>query len=83
VKLYCIAVERSSPDRVLIVAGRFGKPIVLNVTFGLTKDALPFVKDVNINPGEKGILFELSYAKILRSAIDCVSYVLLELTTPV
>ena len=76
------AVENSSPDKVLIVAGRFGNPIVLKVTFGLTKDAEPFVRAVRIYPVEKGILLEISYAKILRSAIDCVSYVFLELATP-
>ena len=64
---------------VLIVAGRFDKPMVLNETFGLTKDAEPFVNDVKINPVEKGELFEISYAKTLRKTIESVSYVLLEL----
>ena len=63
----------------LIVAGRFGNPIVLRVTFGLTKEALPLVKEVNRNPVEKGLLFDMSYAKILRKTIESVSYVLLAL----
>jgi hypothetical protein len=76
------AVENSSPDNVLIVAGRFGNPMVLRVTLGLTKDAVPFVKAVKTYPVEKGMLLEISYAKILRSAIDCVSYVFREPATP-
>ena len=63
----------------LIVAGRFGKPIVLNETLGLTNDAEPLVNDVKINPVENGELFEMSYAKTLRKTIESVSYVLLEL----
>ena len=63
----------------LIVAGRFGSPIVLRVRFGLTKEAEPFVKDVSTNPVEKGLLLDISYAKILRKAIESVSYVFLEL----
>lgn len=63
----------------LIVAGRFGNPIVLRVTLGLTKEAFPFVNDVKTNPVEKGLLFDMSYAKILRRTIESVSYVLLAL----
>ena len=63
----------------LIVAGRFGNPIVLKVMFGLTKEATPFVKDVKTNPVENGLLLLTSYAKILRKAIESVSYVFLEL----
>jgi hypothetical protein len=72
-------VENNSPDSVLIVAGRFGNPIVLRLRFGLTNDTEPFVSDVKTNPVEKGLLFEISYAKILRKAIESVSYVFLEL----
>jgi hypothetical protein len=64
---------------VLIVAGRFEKPMVLNETFGLTNDADPLVNDVKRNPVENGELFEMSYAKTLRKTIESVSYVLLEL----
>ncbi len=63
----------------LIVAGRFEKPMVLNETLGLTNDAEPLVKEVKINPVENGELFEISYAKTLRKTIESVSYVLLEL----
>ncbi len=63
----------------LIVAGRFEKPMVLNETLGLTKDAEPLVKDVKTNPVENGELFEISYAKTLRKTIESVSYVFLEL----
>ncbi len=75
----CCAVDNTSALIVLIVAGRFGKPMVLNERFGLTKDAEPCVNDVKINPVENGALFEMSYAKILRRTIESVSYVLLEL----
>jgi hypothetical protein len=73
------AVDKSSFVSVLIVAGRFGRPIVLNERFGLTKDAEPLSNDVNTNPVENGLLFDTSYAKILRKAIESVSYVFLEL----
>jgi hypothetical protein len=65
--------------RVLRETGRFGTPIVLRDTVGLTKATDPFVNDVNTNPVEKGELFDMSYAKILRKAIESVSYVFLEL----
>ena len=63
----------------LIVAGRFGTPMVLRDTLGFTKDAEPLVNDVRIKPVENGELFDISYAKILRKAIESVSYVFLEL----
>lgn len=63
----------------LSVAGRFGTPIVLKDRFGFTKEAEPFVNEVKMNPVEKGLLFDTSYAKILRKAIESVSYVFLEL----
>jgi hypothetical protein len=59
--------------------GRFGTPIVLRLTLGLKKVTTPFVKDVKIYPVENGELFDTSYAKILRKAIESVSYVFLEL----
>ena len=74
-----IAVDNTSADRVLIVAGRFGTPMLLSETFGLRKDTEPFVRDVNTKPVEKGLLLLTSYAKILRKAIESVSYVFLEL----
>jgi hypothetical protein len=74
-----MAVEKSCPDNVLSVAGSAGTPIVLKDRFGLTKDAEPRVNDVNTNPVENGLLFDTSYAKILRKAIESVSYVFLEL----
>jgi hypothetical protein len=63
---------------VLNVAGSSGTPMVLRDRFGLTKDAEPLINDVNTNPVENG-LFVVSYAKILRKAIESVSYVFLEL----
>ncbi len=53
--------------------------MVLKVRFGLTNEAEPLVNEVNTNPVEKGLLFDTSYAKILRKAIESVSYVFLEL----
>ena len=53
--------------------------MLLRLTIGLTKEAEPLVKDVRTNPVENGELFDISYAKILRKAIESVSYVFLEL----
>lgn len=74
-----IAVDKRSEVNVLIVAGRFERPILLRDTLGLTNETEPFVKDVRTNPVENGELLEISYAKILRKAIESVSYVFLEL----
>jgi hypothetical protein len=50
---------------------------VLRARLGLRKVATPLVSDVNINPVENGE-FDRSYAKILRSVMESVSYVRLD-----
>jgi hypothetical protein len=50
--------------------------MVLKDTSGFSKLATPFVNDVRTYPVENVALFDMSYAKILRKTIECVSYVL-------
>jgi hypothetical protein len=73
------AVERSCADSVLSSPGRFAIPMLLKLIVGLTKLATPRVNAVKTKPVENGALLEMSYAKILRKAIESVSYVFLEL----
>ena len=74
-----IAVDKRLAVNVLMETGRFGTPMVLRLTFGLKNVTTPLVNDVKIYPVEKGELLDISYAKILRKAIESVSYVFLEL----